>query len=157
MSPSAADAGERDEERDPIRAAGGVVWRPLSGDPGDGVEVVVVHRPRYGDWSLPKGKLEPGEKHKAAALREVLEETGLRCELGPRLMRNTYATPLGPKRVKWWAMTPQDPHAELGAQDPLEVSEVRWVPFAEAWQLLSYGTEREVLARFAGTVLDIGD
>ena len=64
-----------------VRAAGGVVARAS----GDGVEVVLVHRPRYDDWSLPKGKLEPGESWEDGALREVEEETGLRCELGEEL------------------------------------------------------------------------
>ncbi|MFV0316720.1 MAG: NUDIX hydrolase [Microthrixaceae bacterium] len=138
-----------------IRAAGGVVWRAVPDDPADGVEVVVVHRPRYSDWSLPKGKLEDGEKHKAAALREVREETGLSCRLGSKLAVVSYDTALGPKRVKWWAMQPEDPSAETLAEDPLEVSEVRWLPFAEAWHTVTYGTEREVLAAFADKVLHI--
>lgn len=152
-----------------IRAAGGVVWRRAddtatadgetapdgaTAPDADSVEVLLVARPRYGDWSLPKGKLDPGEKHKEAALREVREETGLSCELGARLARITYDTPLGPKSVKWWAMRPEDPGADLGAQDPAEVSEVRWVPFSEAWSKLTYGTEREVLDAFAHEVLD---
>lgn len=174
-----SDDPEREAEAGPeadavdaglIKAAGGVVWRrgegaQLEGAPAEdaqpdevepeGVEVVLVHRPRYDDWSLPKGKLEAGEKHKDAALREVLEETGLRCEMGVRLARITYDTPLGPKSVKWWAMQPEDPAGDLGAVDPHEVSEVRWVPFGEAWSLLTYGTEREVLSAFAHEVLGI--
>ena len=138
-----------------IKAAGGVVWRPGSDEQGDEVDVVIVHRPRYDDWSLPKGKLEAGEKHKEAALREVLEETGLRCVPGERLAHITYQTPLGPKSVKWWAMQPEDPTADLGAADPHEVSEVCWVPFGEAWRRLTYGTEREVLAAFADELLGI--
>jgi 8-oxo-dGTP diphosphatase len=136
-----------------IRAAGGVVWRTGHGEQADEVEVVLVHRPRYDDWSLPKGKLEADERHKQAALREVLEETGLRCGLGVKLARITYDTPLGPKNVKWWAMQPGDPAADLGAVDPFEVSEVRWVPFDEAWSRLTYGSERDVLASFAHEVL----
>ncbi|MCB0952070.1 MAG: NUDIX domain-containing protein, partial [Microthrixaceae bacterium] len=62
------NASAVNDDRDLIRAAGGVVWRAHTGDLADGVEVLLVHRPRYSDWSLPKGKLEPGEKHKAAAL-----------------------------------------------------------------------------------------
>ncbi|MCB9387713.1 MAG: NUDIX hydrolase [Microthrixaceae bacterium] len=147
------NASAVNDDRDLIRAAGGVVWRAHTGDLADGVEVLLVHRPRYSDWSLPKGKLEPGEKHKAAALREVREETGLNCRLGEKLARISYDTPLGPKRVKWWAMQPEDPSAGLGADDPLEVSEVRWFPFAEAWHTLTYGTEREVLSAFAEVVL----
>lgn len=118
--------------------------------------MLVVRRPRYDDWSLPKGKLERGEKHKAAALREVLEETGSRCRVDSTLTRISYDTPLGPKNVKWFSMQPLDPAGELGAQDPNEVSEVRWVPFGEAWHLLTYGTERQVLAAFARKVLGVG-
>lgn len=136
----------------PVRAAGGVVWRPRGGGPG--VEVLLVHRDRYGDWSLPKGKLDRGEKHKAAALREVHEETGVPCRLGPKLATISYDTAAGPKRVKWWAMEPLEGAGdELGAEDPLEVSAVEWVPFEEAWRRVTYGTDREVLGRFARRVL----
>ena len=86
---------------------------------------LVVHRARYQDCSLPKGKLDPGEKHKAAALREVREETGVACELGEKLCNLTYDTPLGPKRVKWWAMEPLQASASDGASlrpdDPTEI------------------------------------
>ena len=137
----------------PVRAAGGVVWRPR-GDGEAGVEVLLVHRDRYGDWSLPKGKLDPGEKHKAAALREVHEETGVPCRLGAKLATSRYDTVAGPKRVKWWAMEPLDGAGdELGAEDPLEVSAVEWVPFEEAWHRVTYGTDREVLGQFARRVL----
>lgn len=138
-----------------IKAAGGVVWRQGVSGQADVVEVVLVHRPRYDDWSLPKGKLEADERHKEAALREVFEETGLHCGLGVMLARITYETPLGPKTVKWWSMQPEDPTADLGAADPNEVSEVRWVPFDEAWAKLTYGTERDVLAAFAREILGL--
>lgn len=133
-----------------IRAAGGVVWRPRA----EGVELLVVRRERYGDWSLPKGKLDAGEKHKVAALREVREETGVSCVLGPKVATTVYETALGPKRVKWWAMQPKDGSGdELGADDPTEISDVVWVPFEEAWSLVTYGTDREVLGGFAQRVL----
>ncbi len=134
-----------------------MVWRAgySAGHLDENVEILLVHRPRYGDWSLPKGKLEPGEKYKAAALREVREETGLECALGDKLTRISYDTPLGPKTVKWWAMQPHDPQGELIPDDPEEVSEARWVAFTEAWGQLTYGTERTVLAVFARDVLGL--
>ena len=75
-----------DPEAAEVKAAGGVVWR--RGE--NGVEIVVAHRPRYDDWSLPKGKLDKGEGWEQAALREVEEEVGLRCRLGPELEPVTY-------------------------------------------------------------------
>jgi 8-oxo-dGTP pyrophosphatase MutT (NUDIX family) len=115
-----------------IRSAGGVVVR-------DG-RVLLVHRDRYDDWSLPKGKLEEGETWEEAALREVWEETGLRCELGTFLGRTTYAPGGVPKEVRWWAMTAD---GEPGRSD--EVDEVRWATPAEAEELLSYEGERELV------------
>ena len=86
-----------------VRAAGGVVVR----DGADGPEVAVVHRPRYDDWSLPKGKLKPGEGWEQAALREVEEETGLRCELCEELDDDHYRDrKRREKRVRWWRMRP---------------------------------------------------
>lgn len=85
-----------------VRAAGGVVWRRVP----SGVEVVLVHRPAYDDWALPKGKLEPGETDEEAAQREVREETGLSCRLGAELPSTTYADAQGrPKIVRYWSMT----------------------------------------------------
>lgn len=134
-----------------VKAAGGVVWR----ERGDDIQVMVVHRRRYDDWSLPKGKLDPGEKHKRAALREVLEETGVRCELGPKLTITGYDTPTGPKRVKWWAMQPVDPDDPgTGPADPEEVADAVWLEFSEAWRRVTYGTDRQVLSAFVDRVLD---
>lgn len=84
-----------------VVAAGGFVWRERDG----AVEFVVVHRPRYDDWSLPKGKAERGETIEATALREVFEETGLRCQLGRQLPSVAYEMPRGERKtVHWWAM-----------------------------------------------------
>src|SRR5436309_1142685 len=83
----------------PVLAGGCVAWRPGT----DGPEVAVVHRPRYDDWSLPKGKLDPGETLTACAVREVAEETGLTVRLGARLGRVHYVGPTGPKTVHYWA------------------------------------------------------
>jgi len=121
-----------------IEAAGGVVLR---GDDSD-LEVLVVHRLRYDDWSLPKGKLDPGEGWEEAALREVREETGLRCTLGRELAPVAYTDRKGrSKVVRYWLM---EPHG--GSFEPNdEVDELRWLPLAEAAGLLSYPHDRELV------------
>jgi 8-oxo-dGTP pyrophosphatase MutT (NUDIX family) len=87
-----------------VRAAGGIVWR--RGE-GGAVEIVLVHRPAYDDWSFPKGKLHPGETEAEAAVREVQEETGLRCRLGREVGTSAYRDPRRrPKTVRYFAMTP---------------------------------------------------
>lgn len=116
-----------------ICSAGGVVLR-------DG-RVLLVHRDRYDDWSLPKGKLEEGESWEEAALREVWEETGLRCELG-RFLGASHYTPGGvEKEVRWWLMTAA---GEAGPSN--EVDAVRWASIDEAAELLSYDGEREIVS-----------
>lgn len=135
----------------PIRAAGGVVWRH-AGDRPDGeagVEVAVIHRPRYGDWSLPKGKLGAGESDLEGAVREVLEETGFHVRVGRPLGETRYdkPTPAGtrPKVVRWWAM-----QAEEGAFSPTrEVDVLEWLSLADASERMTRPTDREVLERFA--------
>jgi 8-oxo-dGTP pyrophosphatase MutT (NUDIX family) len=123
----------------PVRAAGGVVLRK---EPS-GVVLIVVHRPRYDDWSLPKGKLLPGESHRDAALREVEEETGLGCELGEELPEVSYVDSLGrPKVVRYWTMRPV---AEGAFRPTPEVDEVRWVSLHEASDLLTYPHDRELV------------
>jgi 8-oxo-dGTP diphosphatase len=117
-----------------VAAAGGVVLR-------DG-EIAVVHRPRYDDWSLPKGKLDPGEGWEEAAVREVEEETGLRCELGVELAPARYRDRKGrDKLVRWWLMTPLE--GEFTATD--EVDELRWLDPEAALGLLDYDHDRELV------------
>ena len=115
------------------------MWRR---SPAGGVEVLLVHRPKYDDWTLPKGKLEAGEPFEAAARREVEEETGLRCVLGEELATSGYRDRHGQaKVVRYWAMTP-----ESGRFTPnREVDEVRWLPPAEARSLLTYERDRPVV------------
>jgi 8-oxo-dGTP diphosphatase len=104
--------------------------------------VLLVHRPRYDDWTVPKGKLDAGEDHAAAALREVEEETGLRCALGPELASTEYVDRKGrPKQVRYWAMTPAA--GEFTPTD--EVDDVRWVAVDAAESVLTYQRDREVI------------
>ena len=125
-----------------VRAAGGVVWRTTQA----GTEVLLVHRPKYDDWSLPKGKTDPGEDDLACALREVREETGLTCEPTSPLGSSEYTTRRGkPKVVRYWAMRPVG--GEF-APNP-EVDEVRWTPVGQAAAHLTYEREAEILAAFA--------
>ena len=122
-----------------VRAAGGVVWRR---DSSGALEVLVVHRPRYDDWTLPKGKLLPGERDEEAAVREVEEETGLRCELGDELPSTTYHDRHGrEKLVRYWEMTPVE--GDFTPND--EVDELRWVTPGEARELLTYERDAELL------------
>lgn len=116
------------------------MWRR---SPDGSVQVLIVHRAAYDDWSLPKGKLDPDESHLEAALREVAEETGLRCTPGEELPEVRYLdSSERSKRVRYWAMTPAS-----GAFTPNgEVDEVRWVSLAEVADLLTYPRDAELLA-----------
>jgi 8-oxo-dGTP diphosphatase len=118
-----------------IRAAGGVVFD------GEG-RVAVVHRPRHEDWSLPKGKLEPGEDWETAALREVEEECSLRCRLEAELTPSDYTVGDRTKRVRWWRMSVVE---DLGFMPNEEVDELRWLDTAAAQALLSYAADRALL------------
>jgi 8-oxo-dGTP diphosphatase len=124
-----------------VRAAGGVVSRYGARD------VIVIHRPKYDDWSLPKGKTEEGESDEECAVREVEEETGLRCKLGAELPTIRYVDRRGRfKEVRYWAMEPFDGELHSGND---EVDQVRWVSLAQAYELLSYVHDREVVAAWA--------
>lgn len=122
-----------------VRAAGGVPVRRVGGE----LEMLVIHRARYGDWTLPKGKCEPDEADETCALREVAEETGLRCELGEELGSTEYVDGRGrPKRVRYWAMTVVAGDARPA---PPEVDEVCWLPLATAREQLTYAHDRALL------------
>jgi 8-oxo-dGTP diphosphatase len=122
-----------------IEAAGGIVMRKGP----DETEVAVVHRPRYDDWSFPKGKLDRGETFEEAALREVREETGLVCRLGPELAFAHYEDNKGrPKVVRYWLMAAiEDP----GFEPNDEVDELRWVTPEVAKELLTYSRDRALV------------
>jgi 8-oxo-dGTP diphosphatase len=121
------------------------VWRRQDGR----VEILLVHRPKYDDWSFPKGKCDGHEDDATCALREVEEETGFRCRLGVELPSTEYIDPKGrPKKARYWAMT-----VESGRFTPNhEIDEVQWVPVAEAITRLSYARDREVLQALADHV-----
>lgn len=131
----------------PLRSAGGVAFRP---HPGNGSEVALVHRPRFDDWSLPKGKLKRHEHPLAAAVREVHEETGVAAVVGARLPTVGYEVwaddQLREKVVDYWAMRVTG----AGAWQPgPEVDEVTWLPLDQAMRQLSYPHDRRVLRAFA--------
>jgi 8-oxo-dGTP diphosphatase len=124
-----------------IEAAGGVVWRTTA---HGRLKVLLVHRPRYDDWSFPKGKLFPGEDALTAALREVREETGLTCEVGIHLPEVVYVDRKHrQKRVRYWAMQPVNGH--FRAND--EVDTASWLRVEDAAERLSYEHDRPVLDR----------
>jgi 8-oxo-dGTP diphosphatase len=128
----------RDERPPVVRAAGGVVLRRGGPQPA----VLLVHRPRYDDWTFPKGKCEAGEADEDTARREVEEETGLRCELGAEVEGTSYTDARGrPKVVRYWLMTPVD-----GTFVPNEeVDRVEWLAPEDARRTLTYEHDRLVL------------
>jgi 8-oxo-dGTP pyrophosphatase MutT (NUDIX family) len=141
---------QRTQSEPEVRAAGGLVWRETvvadeDGETRPGVEIILVHRPRYDDWSFPKGKLDRGESFEAAAVREVAEETGLVCELGHELPSTEYLDPKGRRKlVRYWAMrivatAPWSPNDEIDQR--------RWATFDEAEAMLTYAHDKVLLDR----------
>ena len=128
-----------DPEAAEVKAAGGLVWRRA----GDTIAIAIAHRPRYDDWSLPKGKLDKGESWEDGALREVEEETGMRCRLGEELEPASYHDRKGrDKVVRYWLMEPAD-DTDFVPND--EVDQLRWLAPPEALELLSYPHDRELV------------
>lgn len=134
-----------------IRAAGAVLWRPSDGG-GNGIEVAVVHRPRYDDWSLPKGKLDEGESEAAAAAREVAEETGQACALGAFVTEVSYRLSTGEDKVVGY-FAARATGGRFAPND--EVDEVRWLSPGKAAKLLSYQRDAEVLETFSELGTDL--
>ncbi|MER5964840.1 NUDIX hydrolase [Streptomyces sp. NPDC002057] len=127
------------ERRDPVRAAGCVLWRPALS--GHGIDIALVHRPKYDDWSHPKGKRKRSESAEACALREVMEETGQSCELGPRLPTVRYTVDGRPKEVEYWVG-----RALGGAFVPSrEVDRLLWLPPSAARRRLTQPRDRDLL------------
>jgi 8-oxo-(d)GTP phosphatase len=143
-----------DRDKPPkIPAAGALLWRPAE----QGPEVVLVHRPRYDDWSFPKGKCLPGEHVLITAVREVTEETGIEIILGRRLRTVRYLSDGRPKQVDYWAARPAAQGAG-GADEPAEpapftpneeVDRLAWLPLTAAGDRLTYQHDTEVLSEFA--------
>jgi 8-oxo-(d)GTP phosphatase len=140
-----ADAANNGE----IRAAGAVLWRPS----GRGREVVLIHRPKYDDWSFPKGKLESGEHRLLAAVREVAEETGVHAILGRPLPTSRYDRGGRPKRVDYWAGHPA-PDSQQPFRANHEVDAVAWLPVPAARGRLSYPRDAAILDDFAAGPAD---
>lgn len=136
---------DKDSHKFEVRAAGGIVWRKTK----HSVEVVLVHRPRYDDWSFPKGKTEAGETDEQTARREVAEETGLDCRLGEELPHVTYRDNKGrSKIVRYWVMTVRG--GEFKPND--EVDRIAWMSVERAARKLTYGHDAGVLEAFAAHV-----
>jgi 8-oxo-dGTP diphosphatase len=121
-----------------VRAAGAVVWRRRD----DRVEMLLVHRPKYGDWSLPKGKNKSAESDEDCAVREVEEETNLRVKLGPELASTAYLANGGLKRVRYW-LAEAERADDAGPRN--EVDDVAWLPADEVESRLTHERDRKVV------------
>ena len=125
-----------------VRAAGGIVVRGS----GSESEVLLVHRPQYGDWTFPKGKVEPGESDEECAVREVEEETGLLCALGREIESSSYLdAKKRPKTVRYWVMVVVGGTLRFD----FEVDAARWVTLDDAAKLLTYPRDVDLLRAVA--------
>lgn len=132
----------------PMLAAGAVLWRPA--DVTAAPEIAVIHRPRYDDWSLPKGKVDPGETEPVTAVREIEEETGFRAHLGRRLPTVSYPVGQSIKTVRYWAA--RCVSGDFSVNE--EVDDLKWLPAAQAMTALTYPQDRKVLRRFLKSPAD---
>ncbi|CAM5455357.1 NUDIX hydrolase [Streptomyces narbonensis] len=123
----------------PVLAAGCVLWRPSPS--GHGIEIAVIFRPKWSDWSHPKGKLKRGESALPGALREVREETGMTCEPGMELATVRYVTQGRPKEVRYWAAEATDGSFEANR----EVSRLLWLPPPAAQARLTRDHDKELV------------
>ncbi|WP_042437582.1 NUDIX hydrolase [Streptacidiphilus albus] len=136
LTPPAARRKDREEQ---VRAAGVVLWRP--GQDSDEPDLALIHRPKWCDWTFPKGKLKEGERHRAAALREALEETGMQVALGSRLPTQHYLVKGRPKRVRYWSAV-----RIRGAFAPnREVDRLEWLPAERARRRLTHSHDRALV------------
>ena len=126
-----------------IRAAGAVLWRYSASKK---IEIALVHRPRYNDWSLPKGKVEEKESHIACAYREVLEETGYASIFGPQIGQAMYKVPEGKKVVRYWSA--QAIGEPVGTIDKNEIDEILWLEVKEARKKLTLDDDRAIVDFF---------
>ncbi len=124
-----------------VYAAGAVLWRPRRKT----IEVAVIHRPRYDDWSLPKGKVDLGEAEPVTAVREIFEETGHCARLGRRLGAVSYPIQQGVKKVRYFSARSLGGEFVAGT----EVDDLVWLPVADAMKKLGYAHDRKILRRFA--------
>ncbi|WP_058045727.1 NUDIX hydrolase [Streptomyces roseifaciens] len=139
------------EELPIVLAAGCVLWRRSSG--GEGIELALVYRPKWADWSHPKGKRKPGEGAREAAVREVLEETGMACRLGTPLPTAHYVDARGhPKEVRYWAA-----QAVGGAFVPNhEVSRLAWLPPGDARDMLTHDRDKALVTDLCAVLRGAG-
>ena len=125
-----------------IIAGGGVVWRRNAQDV---IEMALVHRVRYDDWSLPKGKVEGEESIIACAYREIMEETGFAVRFGPQLGTYSYPVKEQIKHVTYWSVKYLK---DIGTPNPSEVDQVKWIVLSEAREVVTRELDRDVISRF---------
>ncbi len=144
LAPRMTQLGRHSDAK--VLAAGGFVWRGDPTEAGGERELAVVHRPKYDDWSLPKGKVDAGEQLIVTARREVSEEIGVTAACGQVVGEQRYSVAAGPKYVRYWAMA--DGGTEFAPKDE-EVDELQWLPMRRAIRKLSYDHDRQLAQRFA--------